>query len=184
MSEGEAAKRYHQEIIAYLQKNPDVKLAFQPGTFQMKIPIEEIQGLYDRTEIFFCNKEEAQRILKTSESDIKKLMESIRALGPKIAVVTDGRNGSSIMDDTGAWHAPMYPDPKPPYERTGAGDAAASTTVAYIIKGLPVQEAMLRGMINSANVVQEIGAQRGLLTDAQIGEWFSRRPAEFEATAI
>ena len=184
MSEGDAAKTYHQEIIRYLEKNKDVKLAFQPGTFQMKIPINEIQGLYDQTEIFFCNKEEAQRILNTNESNVKKLMTSIRDIGPNMVVITDGRRGSSIMTDRGAWHAPMYPDPKPPLERTGAGDAAASTTVAYIIRGLAPEEAMLRGLINSANVVQEVGAQKGLLTHDQIEEWYARRPVDFIATAL
>ena len=78
----------------------------------------------------------------------------------------------------------MYPDPKPPVERTGAGDATASTTVAYLIKGLSLEEALLRGQINSMNVVQEIGAQKGLLTAEQIEEWYAKRPADYKATDL
>ena len=111
-------------------------------------------------------------------------MAGIRALGPKIAVVTDGRNGSYIMDDSGAYHAPMYPDPAPPVSRTGAGDAAASTTVAYIIKGLEPKEAMLRGLINSAFVVQKVGAQAGLLHEKEVEDAYTKRPADFVATAL
>ncbi|TSC87266.1 MAG: putative Ribokinase [Parcubacteria group bacterium Gr01-1014_8] len=184
MSEGDAAVTYHAEISKYLIEHPSVKLAFQPGTFQMRMGKEALKDIYARTEIFFCNKEEAQRILGSKSTDANELMQGIRALGPKIAVVTDGRKGSSIMTDDGAWHSPMYPDPKPPLQRTGAGDAAASTTVAYIILGLPPQEAMLRGLINSANVVQEIGAQRGLMPREKIEDWYAKRPADFAAVPL
>lgn len=181
---GESAKEFHHEIARYCAAHPETKLAFQPGTFQIKLGVEELKDLYAVTEIFFCNKEEAQKILKTTESDVKKLMESIRALGPKIVVVTDGPNGSNVLDDSGAWHAPMYPDPAPPVSRTGAGDATASTTVSYIIKGLAPREALLRGLINAASVVQGVGAQTKLLTDTQIEEWYTKKPADFAATAI
>jgi ribokinase len=174
---------YQLEIARYAKAN-GVKLAFQPGTFQMQLGKEKLKEVYEATDIFFCNKEEAQQILETKEGDLKILMQGIRALGPKIAVVTDGRGGSYIMDDSGAYHAPMYPDPAPPISRTGAGDATASTTVAYIIKGMEPKEALLRGMINSAYVVQKVGAQAGLLHEADIEKLYASRPPEYVATAI
>lgn len=182
---GEGTLPYQMTIAEYVAKNPSVKMAFQPGTFQIKAGTDQLKPLYEHSEIVFCNKEEAQTILKTQDTDVRLLLQGMRGLGPKIAIITDGREGSYGMDASGqAWHAPMYPDPKPPLERTGAGDATASTTVAYIIKGLPLQEALLRGHINSMSVVQEIGAQKGLLSDAKIEEWYAKRPADFKATAI
>lgn len=181
---GEGTEKYHAEIAAYLEANPDIKLAFQPGTFQIKSGAEKLKGIYARSNIFFCNKQEAQIILRSEESDIKKLLAGIRDLGVEVAFITDGRNGSYGMDANGAWHSPMYPDPKPPVERTGAGDATASTTVAYMIQGLDPREAMLRGLVNSAYVVQEIGAQKGLLTREKLEELFEKRPADFQSTAI
>ena len=177
------ALEYQLQIAKYAKEN-GVKLAFQPGTFQLKLGKEKLAPVYQASEIFFCNKEEAQQVLGTNEHDMKKLLTGIRALGPKIAVITDGPKGSSIMDAGGAWSAPMYPDPAPPKNRTGAGDATASTTVAYIEKGLEPKEALLRGLINAASVVQGIGAQTCLLTAPQIEEWFAKRPPEFKATAI
>ena len=181
---GEGTLPYQLEIAAYIHEHPETKLAFQPGTFQMRAGADALKKLYAETEIFFCNKQEAQLILNTRENDVRKLLEGVRALGPKISVVTDGRNGSSIQTDEGTWKAPMYPDPKPPVERTGAGDATSSTTVAYMIQGLPPQEALLRGLINSAYVVQEIGAQKGLLTRERIEELLAKRPADFKLTAL
>lgn len=183
-SVGEGTLPYQHAIAQYVSMNPGVKLAFQPGTFQIKLGTHELADMYRASEIVFCNKEEAQTILNTQEHDIRALLEGLRALGPAIAVITDGRAGSSIATEGGAWHIPMYPDPKPPLERTGAGDATSSTTVAYIIKGLPPHEALMRGLINSAYVVQEIGAQKGLLTAERIEELYEARPADFVATAL
>lgn len=173
-----------QRDIARYAKEMGVKLAFQPGTFQIRSKLDELKDVYAAAEIFFCNKEEAQQILGTKEGDVKKLLASVRGLGPKIAVITDGRNGAYIMDDSGAYHTPMYPDPAPPVNRTGAGDATASTTVVYIIKGQLPKEALLRGMINASSVVQGVGAQAGLLTDKEIENLYAKRPEDFQMTAI
>ena len=175
---------YHEEISRYLAAHPSVKVAFQPGTFQIKLGADALKELYAQTEIFFCNKEEAHIILKTDQTAIKPLLEGIRALGCAIAVITDGREGACAMDATGAWHVPMFPDPKPPLERTGAGDATSATTVAYMQLGYPLAEALMRGMINSMSVVQEIGAQKGLLNRDQIEDWYDKRPPDFKPTAM
>ncbi len=184
-SMAENSLSYHQELGRYLVAHPNVKVAFQPGTFQMKLGTEALADIYGHTEVFFCNKEESQRILKTETHDIKELLNGLAALGPKIVVITDGRDGSYAREKDGTmWHAPMYPDPKPPLERTGAGDASASTTIAYLHKGMNLEESLLRGQINSMSVVQEIGAQKGLLTPDQIEEWYAKRPADFKASPL
>jgi sugar/nucleoside kinase (ribokinase family) len=180
---GEGTEKYQHDIARYA-KESNAKLLFQPGTFQIKLGKDTLKDVYAVTDLFFCNKEEAQIILGVTEVDVKQLLTGIRALGPKVAVVTDGRGGSYLMSESGAWHSPMYPDPAPPVERTGAGDATASTTMAYMIKGLPPGEALQRGLINSAYVVQEIGAQKGLLTEEKIAELYDTRPADFQLTAI
>lgn len=181
---GGNSEGFHHEIARYLEKHPNVKLAFQPGTFQMSLGIEKLQDIYKHADIFFCNKEEAQRILKTSESDIKKLMEMLRAVGPKLVVLTDGPNGAYAHDGTKAYFMPLYPDPKPPFERTGAGDAFASTFTIAIAKGKPLAEALLWAPINSASVVQDIGAQRGLLTEKQLKDWLAKAPSDYKPKEI
>ena len=181
---GEGTLPYHQQIADYVSTHSEVKLAFQPGTFQIKLGAETLKDLYAHSEIFFCNKEEAQRILNSKESDVKILLADIRALGPKIAVITDGRKGAYVMTDAGAWSMPMYPDPAPPVSRTGAGDATASTMTAFIAMGMAPQDALLRGVINSASVVQGVGAQKCLLTKIQIEEWYAKRPVDFKATTL
>ncbi len=183
-SMAEHSEAYHDEIASALSRYPDMKVAFQPGTFQLSMGAARLKDIYARTDVFFCNKEEAQTVLGTKEDDVRKLLEGVRALGPKIAIITNGRDGSYGMDEEGAWHAPMYPDPKPPVDRTGAGDATATTTVSFIALGMNARDAMLRGLINSASVVQEIGAQKGLLSRERIEEWYGKRPADFKITTL
>ena len=136
--------------------------------------------MYENTEIFFCNKEEAQEILKTKEQDIPTLLRMIRELGPNIPVITDGPNGAYTVDtDDQAWFMPMYPDPAPPVDRTGAGDSFSSTFTSAIILGKDPSEALSWGPINSMSVVQYIGAQEGLLTREKLEEYLKNRPDDY-----
>ncbi len=175
---------YHLQIIEWLKKNPNAKVAFQPGTFQMSLGLEKLGELYRRSDVFFCNKEEAQRILGTSESDLKKLMVMLRGVGPKTVVVTDGPNGAYADDGTSAYFMPPYPDPKPPFERTGAGDAFASTFTVALALGKSLEEALMWAPINAMAVVQDVGAQRGLLTRAELEAWLAKAPADYKPKKI
>ncbi|MDP2650436.1 MAG: carbohydrate kinase family protein, partial [bacterium] len=96
-----------------------------------------------------------------------------------IAVITDGPNGAYASDGTGYWKMPMYPDPAPPVDRTGAGDSFSSTVAAMLAEGLPLLEALRHGPINSMNVVQHIGAQKGLLTREEIEKLLETAPTDY-----
>jgi ribokinase len=181
---GEAGLAIHDPIATYLEAHPNVKLAFQPGTFQMSAGVERLKRIYDRTEVFFCNKEEAQRILKSIEEDPKKLMQGLRELGPKTVIVTDGPKGAYAQNDEGSWFMPAYPDPKPPYERTGAGDAFSSAVIAALGLDMSLFTALQWGPINSMSVVQQIGAQAGLLTREQLEHYLAVAPVDYIAKQI
>ncbi len=159
-------EKYHDDVAAYLDAHPEIFFVFQPGTFQIKLGAKRLEKLYRRVNLFVVNKEEAQRILELPETadDVPMLMEKLHALGPKTVCVTDDRNGAYALDNGESFHLPMYEDPNPPINRTGAGDSFTSTTAVYFANGTPLKEAMQRGLVNAAYVVQDVGAQRGLLT--------------------
>lgn len=184
-SVGENSLAFHHEIAAYVQANPESKLVFQPGTFQIKLGVEALKDLYEVTELFFCNKEEAMKILNTTSTDFKELLVGLRNIGPKIPVISDGPHGAYALDLNGdAWYMPIYPDPAPPVDRTGAGDSFASTFTAALALGLDVQTALAWGPINSMSVVQFIGAQAGLLTRKYIEEYLAHAPADYVARKL
>jgi ribokinase len=183
-SVGDNSLPFHHEIAAYVRDNPETKLVLQPGTFQIRLGYEALKDLYKVTEIFFCNKEEAQEILSTSDNNVGNLLKGLRVLGPKIPVITDGPKGAYALDGDDVWFMPIYPDPAPPVDRTGAGDSFASTFTAAIALGLDVKTALSWGPINSMSVVQYIGAQKGLLSRQFLEEYLSHAPAEYIAKKI
>ncbi len=175
---------FHEKLGAWLAAHPETKLAFQPGTFQMKLGTEKLHAIYERTEIFFCNVEEAERILNIQNKDIKILIAGIHALGPKIVCISDGPNGATASDGKNIWTIPMYPDTAAPVDRTGAGDAFSSTFTAAIALGKSVPEALAWGPINSMSVVQYIGAQKGLLSREKLETLLANAPANYKANEI
>lgn len=182
---GEKSLSFHEEIAAFLKNNPEIKMAFQPGIFQIKMGLEKLKEIYKRSEIFFCNIEEAKTILNIENHDeVKDLLEKMHRLGPKIVVITDGIKGSYAYDGTEFLFMPPYPDPKPPYERTGAGDAFSSTVVAAIILGKSLPEALAWGSINAMSVVQQVGAQKGLLSREKIEEYLKNAPESYKTRKI
>lgn len=179
-SVGENGVTFHHDIAKYLKEHPETKLAFQPGTFQIRLGYDELKDLYEMTEIFFCNKEEAQTILDTDVKDAPTLLREFAKLGPKMPVITDGPDGAYALDGNDVWYMPMYPDPKPPVDRTGAGDSFSSTFTSAIILGHDVATALSWGPINSMSVVQYIGAQEGLLTVEKIQRYFENAPTYYK----
>ena len=132
--------------------------------------------------MFFCNVEEAKTILNTEERNVKVLMEIIAKLGPKKVIVTDGIKGAYAYDGAESWFMPIYPHE--PYERTGAGDAFASTVISALALGKPLEEALTWGPVNSMSVVQKIGAQEGLLTREKLEEYLKNAPEDYKIKKI
>ncbi len=183
---GENSLPFHKIIEEYLTKNPEVKLTFQPGTYQMKFGKEALAGIYKRAELFFCNKEEAGRILGIDGGDIKNLLKTMSELGPKIVAITDGVRGSYIYDtyENKILFMPLYPDLAPPINRTGAGDAFSSTFTVARMLGLSVEEALRWGPVNSMSVTQQIGARAGLLSRKELLEYLEKAPVDYKPKLI
>ena len=180
---GDNSYEYHKQIAAYLAANPSIKLAFQPGTYQMRLGLEKMKEFYARSEVFICNLEESQFILGDTTKDVSVLLKKIKDLGPRIVLITDGSNGAYMMyDNDKTYFMPIYPDVKPPYERTGCGDAFASTFVSALALGKVPLEALSWAPINSMSVVEYVGAQAGLLSRAKLEEFLKQAPPEYRPT--
>lgn len=172
----ERALDYHDEVSDWLDENPDIKLAWQPGTFQMKAGVERMKRLYARAEVTILNREEAVLVTGGDYNNLHDLMDRLHGVGSKVVVITDGPDGAYASDGQQRLQMPLYPDPAPPKERTGAGDAFASTFVAALAKGNSLEGALQWAPINSMNVVQETGAQRGLLDERRLEEFLKDSP--------
>jgi len=178
----EHAIEYHDEVADWLQKHPEVKFAFQPGTFQMKAGVDRLKRLYERCEVLILNREEAVFVTGGDYHNLYDLLDRMHSTGAKIAVITDGPEGAYASDGQQRLKMPLYPDPSPPKERTGAGDAFASTFVAALAKGNTMEGALQWAPINSMNVVQFVGAQTGLLGEFALEKFLKDSPDWYKPT--
>jgi ribokinase len=183
-SVSEHALNYHDQIADWLDSHPDVKLAFQPGTFQLEAGAERLQRLYKRCQVLILNREEAVTVGGGNHDDINDLLNRLHALGPRIVVITDGSQGAYASDGADRLKMPLYPDIALPMERTGAGDAFASTFVAALVKGNTIEGALQWAPINSMSVVQKIGTQAGLLNEAELNEYLRQAPNWYKPQRI
>lgn len=150
------------DLIRYLTDHR-AKLIYQPGTFQLRLGPTATRDLLKVTEMIIMNVEEAERYLEREpKTPVKELLADLRALGPQIAVITDGAKGSHAASGDDTWFCPIRPE-IPRKEATGAGDAYATGFAAALMHGKEISEAMRWGTFNAEGVIQQIGPQAGLL---------------------
>lgn len=163
-SVGEHHARLNKDIVQYVKKT-GARLAFNPGTYQMRAGLKALLPVFAVTDILFVNKEESSRILGAKD-DIRAYLLAFHELGIKTVVITDGQGGSYAYDGDKFYHMGI---PKTKVvERTGAGDSFATAFVAALFYGKSVREAMCWGTMNASSVVMFTGPQKGLLTRSKI----------------
>lgn len=157
----------NRQVINWVKKQK-VKLAYNPGTFQLRAGSKKMLNVLKVCEIVFVNKEEAARIVG-AQYDIRRYLLALRKLGPKIVVITDGKNGSFVFNGQKFWQMGIFNTPN--IERTGAGDAFATGFLAALQYGKNIPMAMCWGSANSSAVIMKIGPQDGLLTKRGLEEF-------------
>lgn len=173
---GPMAKGYediYNQITSLVVKN-NVKVAVNPGAVQIKSGLNSFAGLLELIDILFLNRQEAQELAKLpGVPNIRDIAITICKRGPKNVVITDGKEGAYAYNDNKFLKVGAYPGHR--LDATGAGDAFASGFLGGIIKNLDIREALKWGVINSASVIEKIGAQEGLLG----GSIIKRRAKEY-----
>lgn len=174
---GNAWEHVYQKTLDFALANK-VPIAFNPGTLQLREQPEVFWNVLKHTHILCVNKEEAVKILEGAKSkllkaaskkepSVEEMMEAIAELGPKIVILTDGKEGSHARAEDGrVFHQETIPAVA--VERTGAGDSFMAGVMGAALAGKSLQEAMLWGTRNAAAVVGKIGAQEGLLNLKQM----------------
>lgn len=97
--------------------------------------------------------------------NIRSFFKEVLKLGPSIIVITNGCNGVYAADTSTIY---FHPSMKVPIVNTvGAGDAFGSTFVGMYALTKDIERALKHGIINSASVLQDIGAKKGLLSQPE-----------------
>lgn len=167
------------DLSKYIDRT-GAKLAFQPGTYQLRLGPEKTEAILKRTEVILLNVQEAEMYTGQDEgTSIVKLSLALHNFGPRIVVITDSTRGSYVSDGTTILQLGTRPE-VPRVESTGAGDAFSSAFVVALYENQPIAEAMRWGTMNAESVIQKIGPQAGILTKTQLHDELRRCP-EFVA---
>ncbi len=176
---GPDAGEYEDQLADWLGDNPTVRLAVQPGTFQIEQGAKRLARMYERADLLVCTLAEGAEIADNTASDDLDLLAKLHDLGPRRVVLVNETGGAVALDDSGRYRVPRFPDSTAPFDRTGASDAFAATVLAGLVRGLPLREALRRAPVNFMSVSHELGSQAGLLTEEQLAtmlaeeEWFN-----------
>lgn len=149
--------------IAYYANIHNIKIAFNPSLYIANKGVKHLKPILRNTEILIFNKEEAQALLGKTIENIFHLLHEVQALGPKIVIITDGKNGASCLDTTEGFFYNILPVKLKIKETTGAGDAFASGFVAAKMLGKNTEFALKLGMLNAESVIRYKGAKNILL---------------------
>ena len=168
---GENTAEVEKRILAEVSEN-NAKFAWNPGSMQIAKGTNHFRPLLRCTSVLFLNKEEAIKFLNHPfVVKIEDVMKRLQNIGPKIVVVTEGKDGARAYDGKEHYRIKAK-DIINKVDSTGAGDAFAVGFLAKLAKlrwkeEIPseeIQEALKWGIENSSSVLKFIGAQKGLLS--------------------
>lgn len=155
-----------------------VKIAWNPGHRQILASLNVLGKYFKRTECLIVNKDEAIELVMSAEkyknkgavylNNIKNLLAALIFFGPKIAVITSGREGAAAMAEGKIYHQPIIKERRRA-DTTGVGDAFGSAFIGGLkFYNQDIKKSLLLAAKNAASVISVPGAQNGLLSKKDI----------------
>ena len=148
-----------EKVAEFAQKNK-IKTAFNPSAYLAEKGSRYLRNILNKTELLILNKDEAELLVGKGSFD--SLLVKLKGLGPKIVVITDGKNKLYAIDGLHIYSA--FPPPVKIVDSTGAGDAFASSFLCGLLKNKDTEFAIKLGIINAQSVVSHYGAKNILLS--------------------
>lgn len=168
--------RNSNAIVQMVKKNK-VKLAWNPGETQLKAGKKKINKVLKECEVLLINQDEAIELVLSAGikpkaiNNSRMLIKIIQAWGPRIVVLTIGKKGAYAYNGEKMFYSKVIDAPV--VDTTGAGDCFGSSFVAGQIKfNGDINKSFKLGMLNTASLVQKIGAEGGLVKWSQVKHKF------------
>lgn len=173
-------EKINSNLKKYLLKNPETKLAVNPGSFMIKFALDELRKINKITDLLVVNKEEAEKLIGLKKSNsIPSLVKALLKTGAKEVAITDADKGAWAGDKNEIWKIKSFP--VKPISKTGAGDAFSSGYLSAKILNKKIPEALKWGVANACSVILKVGSQNGLLDKKGIKKQVDKYK-EIEAT--
>ena len=84
------------ERLAEFAQQQKIKIAFNPSTYLAEKGSRHLKNILNLTELLVLNKEEAE--LLVGKDTTRDMLLKLKSMGPKIAVITDGKNELFVID--------------------------------------------------------------------------------------
>jgi len=150
------------EKIVRFAKSNNIKIALNPGKKEIRTGHRRVANIFKNVDILLLNREEAAEVTGRVYSDDKGIIKDLHRISGGITVVTEGEQGSLVALNNELFRVIIKPVNA--VDTTGAGDAFGSGFLAGYLKNKGnINKAIEFGCLNSASVVQIIGAKHGLL---------------------
>lgn len=153
-SSGVNSGKLFDRVLEYKKTNGDVKLAFNPGTNDLRRGRDFLAPILEATDVLIVNKEEAE------------ILGGVENLRIGVVAVTDGPNGAKVVAGDKQYQLPTVA--KNPSGTAGAGDAFSSGFLAALYYGKDIKTALAWGIANSGSVTDKVGSTAGLLSLREI----------------
>lgn len=151
----EAQLKIQIKILSKINKS--VKISFSPGSLYCSRGLQAILPIVRRTEVLFLEKREAYQLFK---KNYKYAANQLLKLGPKIIVITTGKDGSYVTNGLESVETKIRKVRV--VDTTGAGDAYTAGFLFGIYNDLNIKQSSELGNIVASFCVQKIGARVGL----------------------
>lgn len=166
-----------EKVLSLLDKRRTLRLAYNPGSFQLKNALEKAREMVEHTDLLIVNLEEAEKlagITLKKEKNVPALVHKLLNMGAKEVAITDAARGAFAADEDEVWHLPAYPVKVA--AKTGAGDSFSAGFLSARFYGHDTKEALLWGIANSSAVITEPGALKGLQDKKGIAKMIAKFP--------
>lgn len=170
------------DLVEILTARDSPRFTWNPGGCQIDIGLETEahRTLAQHATLLLFNQEEATRFTKST--DALSALSLLRGTGAQNICITKGNAGVIATEGRYLYTCPSLPVNVT--DTTGAGDAFGTGVTWALLQGKDLPSALHAGTLNAANVLQEIGAQRGLLTEKAMIQKLLRTPIHIERTFL
>lgn len=152
------------KLMKFLDAHPTVRLAINPGSYQIKNALKTLAEIIKRTDILIANLEEAEKIANTTlikEKTIAAIIHKLLLQGVKEVAITDAGRGAWAGNEEEIWHLDSFPVKV--IAKTGAGDAFSTGYLSARFYNHDISTAIQWGIANSCSTISEHGPHQGLL---------------------
>ncbi len=155
-----------EKAVDSFKKN-GVKVAMNPSGSYIEMGLKKLKNVFRKLDVVIMNREEAAELTGISYGDERAIFRKFDKVIDGIAVMTEGKRGSMVSDGRYMYRAGVYKE-KGTIDRTGAGDAFGSGFVAGLMQKNEISWALKLASANATSVIEEIGAQTGILGKAAL----------------